>query len=198
MPAEPQQGSKTRPLVWLDHFHQQSHHGAGSVELAALPAFGDGELFQEILVDLPQHVGGLGLGAADFDVADQVHDLSQHLLVQVVTAEVFWQDSLQGVVVPLDDVHGPVDGCPDVLLSGPGLDDGPAGILGDPEHVPFFVLVGLFGVAPLVDLRLELFMEFLEGVRDVFQEHQWEYDVLVFGCVDVASECVRCCPELWP
>ena len=151
-------GVKYSSPVRLDHFHQQSYHGAGRVELAALAAFGDGELFQEILVDLSQNVGCLCLSAADPDVAYQVHDLTQDLLVQVVSAKVLGQNSLQGFVVPFDDVHGPVDGGSDVLLAGPGLDDGPSGLLGDPEYVPFPVLVGLFGVEALVYFRLELFV----------------------------------------
>ena len=47
-------------LVGLQHFHQQPHHGARSVELATLAALGDGELLQEVFVHLPQHIVSLG------------------------------------------------------------------------------------------------------------------------------------------
>ena len=103
---------------------------------------------------------------------------------------------MQGFVISFYDVHRPVDGCSDVLLPGLGLDVGPAGLHGDPEHVPFGVLVGLLGVIPFIGLRLQLLVEFFEGVGDVLQEHQGQDDVLVFGSINVAPEGVGRPPEL--
>ena len=64
-------------MVWLQHLHEEADDGARSVELAALSAFGQGELLQEVLINIADHVGGAGLGPADLDVAHQVDDLSQ-------------------------------------------------------------------------------------------------------------------------
>ena len=93
---------------------------------------------------------------------------------------------------------GPVDGGSDVFLASPGLNYGSPGFPRDPEHVSFPVLIGLFWVVALVGLRLELLMEFLGGVGDVFQEHQGQDNMLVLSGVDVAPEGVRRCPELGP
>ena len=62
--------------VRFQHLHQQAYHRARGVELTALASLGKGELLQEILVHLPQHVVGLGFGSTDPDVADQVHHLA--------------------------------------------------------------------------------------------------------------------------
>ena len=69
-------------LVGLQHLDEEAHHSARGVELAALAALGQGELLQEVLVDVAQHVGGAGVGPANLDVAHAVDDLSQAVLVQ--------------------------------------------------------------------------------------------------------------------
>ena len=66
-------------LVWLDHRHEQLHDRTGGVELAPLPAFGHGELFQEVLVDPSENVSCLGICSPDLDVADQVTSPSRCL-----------------------------------------------------------------------------------------------------------------------
>ena len=82
MPEEPQQGSYTRPLIGLQHLHQEAHDAARGVELAALPALGQGELLQEVLVHVAQHVRSAGLCASHLDVAHHVDHLPQSGLVE--------------------------------------------------------------------------------------------------------------------
>ena len=81
--------------------------------------------------------------------------------------------------------------------------DAPASFLGYPEDVVAGVLVTLFEerVDPLgLDavggkLLLEFLAAFLEAVRDVLQEHQAEYDVLVLAGFLVAAQLVCCFPQ---
>ena len=51
-------------------------------------------------------VGGQGLAAADLDVADQVHHVAQHLLVQVVSAVVLGKDALYIRLRPRPECSG--------------------------------------------------------------------------------------------
>ena len=75
-------GVEDAALVRREHLDQQPDDAAGRVELAALLAFGAGELREEVLVDAAQDVLGAVLLVAQADVADQVDELAEALLVQ--------------------------------------------------------------------------------------------------------------------
>ena len=64
-------------LVRLDHLDQQPDDAARRVELAALLAFGAGELAEEVLVDAAEDVLGAVLLAAEADGADEVDQLAE-------------------------------------------------------------------------------------------------------------------------
>ena len=105
-------------LVRLQHLHEEPHDRARGVELAALPALGQGELLQEVLVDVTQDVRGAGLGAANLDVAHHVDHLPEAGLVQGGPGVVLGQHVLERRVVLLDGDHGVVYQSPDGGLAG--------------------------------------------------------------------------------
>ena len=182
-------------LVRLQHLDEEPHDRAGSVELAALAALGQGELLQEVLVDVAQHVSGAGLGSTDHDVADHVHDLSQASLVQGRAGVVLGQHVLERRVVPLDGDHGVVDQPADVGLARLVPEVLPAGLGRHPEDVLSDVLVSVLG-GLLTQLVKHLRVALLECVGDVLQEDQAKDDVLVLGCVHAAAQGVSHAPEL--
>ena len=79
------------------------------VELAAALALGAGEPREEVLVDPAQGVLGAVGRAAERDVADQVDELTEPLLVEAGPAEVLGQHALEGGVVALDGRHRIID-----------------------------------------------------------------------------------------
>ena len=89
-------------VVGLDHLDEGADDAAGRVELAALLALGAGELAEEVLVDAAEDVGGAGGGVADRDVADQVDELAERLLVEALAGVLLGEHVLEGGVVALD------------------------------------------------------------------------------------------------
>ena len=135
-------------------------------------------------------------GAAERDVADQVDELAEALLVEAGAGVVLGQHALERGVVALDGGHGVVHQLADGGLRGAGLEVLPARLLGHPEDAGGAVLVGVFGVGALRLLGFELGVLGLEGVGDVLEEDQAEDDVLVLGRVHVVAQRVGGGPEL--
>ena len=107
-------------LIGLQHLDQQLDHAARGVELAALFAFGAGELRQKVFVDAAQHVLGSGCGVADLDIADEVDELAEPLLVQRRTGVVLGQYVFERRIVALNAGHGAIDELADRGLPAPG------------------------------------------------------------------------------
>ena len=82
------------PVVGLEHLDQELDHAARRVELAALLALGAGELREEVFVDTAEHVLGAARLVADLDVADEVDELAEALLVERWAGVVFRQARL--------------------------------------------------------------------------------------------------------
>ena len=182
-------------LVRLQHLYQQPHHAARRVELAALAAFGQGKLLQEVFVDAAQHVRGARLGPAQLDVADHVDHLPQASLVQRGPGVVLGQHAVERRVVPLDGGHGVVDGRPNGGLVRLTLQYRPARLGRHPEDALGAVFVRVFGVRAVDDLLLQLRVGFLERVGDVLEEDQAKDDVLVLGGVHAAAQGVGHAPH---
>ena len=181
--------------IGLQHLDQQLDHAARGVELPALLALGAGELGQEVFVDAAEHVLGTGLLVAHLDVADEVDELTEPLLVEGGAGVVFGQHVLEYGIVALDAGHGAVDELADGGLARLGLEMGPAGLRRHPEDVlgdVFVAVLGSFG-SPFGQNRR---MALLEGVGDVFQKDEPQDDVLVFGRVHAAAQGVRHAPQL--
>ena len=122
-------------LIRLDHLHQEPHHGAGRVELAALPALGQRELLEEVLVDAAEHIGRLRLGASHLDVAHEVDDLSEACLVQRRAGVVLRQHAIERRVVAFDGGHGLIHQPTDRGLAGLALQVRPTRLRWHPEDV---------------------------------------------------------------
>ena len=96
-------------LVGREHLDQHADDAGRRVELPALLALGAGELREEILVDAAQNVLGAVSRTAETDVADQVDELAEPLLVEAGAAVVLGQHALERGVVALDGGHRVVD-----------------------------------------------------------------------------------------
>ena len=103
-------------LERLEHFHDQGNDALGRVVLAPLLAFGQGELAEEVFVDVTKDVFGfqvqrlafvlLGTEIGIREVADQPGQLAG---VELHTGEVLVEHVLQACVLALDGLHGVVD-----------------------------------------------------------------------------------------
>ena len=178
------------------HLHQQPDDRGGRVELAALLALGAGELRQEVLVDAAEDVLRPAGRVPQADVADQVDELAEALLVQVGPGVLLGQHALERRVVALDGRHGVVDRLADGRLPRFGPQPRPARLRRHPEDVGRPILIGVFGVGPLVAFRLQRRVALLEGVGDVLEEDEAQDDVLVLGGVHVVAQRVGRGPEL--
>ena len=136
-------------LVGREHLDQHAHHVRGRVELAAALALGAGEPGEEVLVDAAERVLGAVGRAAERDVADQVDDLAEPLLVEAGAGVVLGQHALERGVVALDGGHRVVDERADRRLRRARLQVRPARLLRHPEDAGGAVLVaGLRGRRP--------------------------------------------------
>ena len=150
---------------------------------------------QKVFVDPAEHVLGAGLLVAHLDVADEVDELAEPLLVEGGAGVVFGQHLLERRVVALDAGHGDVDELADGRLARLGLQMRPAGLRRHPEDVLGDVFVAVLGClgAPFGQNRR---MALLEGVGDVFQKDEAQDDVLVLGRVHAAAQGVCHAPKL--
>ena len=194
MPDEPQHGIVDPAPVRLQHLDQHLDDAARGVELAALLALRTRELRQEVLVDPAEHVARAGVLVAHLDVADEVDQLTEPLLVECGPGVVARQHVLERGVVPLDSRHGLIDGQADGRLPRLRPQMSPAGLRRDPEDVLSDVLVPILGgvLAPLGEHCLTALFE---GVGDVLEENQAKDDVLVLGGVHRAAQGVGHRPQ---
>ena len=174
--------------VGFEHLDQELDDAARRVELAALLAFGARELREEILVDAAEHVLGAACLVADLDIADEVNQLAEPLLVERWAGIVLGQHTLERRVVALDASHRVVYELADGWLAGLRLQVRPACFGRYPENVLRAVFVGVLRVRTARLLRYELRVLLLERVGDVLHEDQAEDDVLVFCGVHAAAK----------
>src|SRR5665648_356238 len=104
-------------VVRLDHLHEQLDDRARGVELPALLALGAGELGEEVLVDPAELVPGTRVLVADRDVADEVDELPEALLVEGLAGVLLGKHILEPRVRALDVGHRVVDDPPDLGLT---------------------------------------------------------------------------------
>ena len=107
---------KDLAAVRLDDLHHQPDHRARGKELAAALAFGHGELAEEVLVDLSEHIA-LGIGRDIGEVLQQLRgDAAVLLGAGQAKVLVLGQHALQLGLVLLDRLHRLLDRLGDVLL----------------------------------------------------------------------------------
>ena len=180
-----------------NHLDEEADDAGGGVELAAVLSLGAGELGEEVLEDASKEVFGPAGGIGELDGADEVDEFAKAVLVEVGAAVVFVQGALEAGIVPFEGDHGVVDELADGRELGIGLEEGPAGLLRNPEDVGGEVLVLVFGIGPgVVALsRNELGVMLLEAIRDVLQEDKAEDDVLVLARIHVVTKLISGEPE---
>ena len=106
-PAGPGRGvADAHPLLRLQQLYDEAHHLAGRVELAALLAGVVGELVDQVLVGVAQHVAGVYLavaqvGVAEVQAGEVVEELADKALPVGRAAQLL-------LVVPVDPGEHPV------------------------------------------------------------------------------------------
>ena len=138
----------------------------GREVLAALFAFGQGELAEEIFVDVAEDVLGVQVGVLERDGGDQVDQAGQVGRVDLELGVGLVQDVLEAGVLPLDGLKGVVDQLADGRHAvggrlavadrdlGPDRQLGavlqrlPPGQGGDPEDVLLHVVVAVLQLGP--------------------------------------------------
>src|SRR5208282_1740881 len=81
-------------FVWCQHLDQDADDVRWRIELSAFLALGAGELRQEVLVHLTQNVLGTVCRTAEADVANEVDELTEPLLIEAGTPIILRQNSL--------------------------------------------------------------------------------------------------------
>lgn len=113
-------------MVGLDDLDDQLDDGLGGVEYAALLAFLQRKVAEEVLVDLAEGV------PRQIHRADELEQLLQHPVLQArVVAR---QGTLEVGVLVLDGLHGIVDSLADVVALGERQQVREAGGLGEEDH----------------------------------------------------------------
>ena len=143
-------------LVGREHLDQHPDDTRRRVELAAVLALGAGELREEVFVDAAEDVLGAVRRSAKADVADQVDELAEPLLVEAGAGVVLGQHALERGLSRSMAHHGVVDDLADRGLRRVGLEVRPARLLRHPEDVLGAVFVGSSGSAPRRPALIEL------------------------------------------
>jgi len=103
-------------LIGCEHLDQHAHDMGRRIELAAFLALGAGKLRQEVLVNAAQNVAGAVGRAAEADIADEIDQLAEPLLVEARARVILRQDGFERGVVALDRRHRVIDDLPDRRL----------------------------------------------------------------------------------
>jgi len=103
-------------LIGCQHLDEHAHDMGRRVKLAALLALGAGKLRQEVYVDLAKDVAGAVGQAAEADIADEIDQLAEPLLVEARTGIILRQDGFERGVVALDRRHRVIYDLPDRRL----------------------------------------------------------------------------------
>src|SRR5437660_9326691 len=93
--ARPAAGVVDAALVGREHLDQDAHHARRCIELPAAFALGASEACEEVFVHTAEHILGSVGSAAQCNVAYQVNDLSEALLIEARAAEIFRKHALQ-------------------------------------------------------------------------------------------------------
>ncbi len=108
-------------FVRCQHLNENADDVRGCVELSTLLTLGAGELREKVLVHSTENILGSVCGTTETDIADEVNELTETLLVETRTRIVFWEHTLERRVVPLDGGHRFVNDGSDLGLRGVAL-----------------------------------------------------------------------------
>lgn len=153
----------------LENFDDGFHDTCGGVEFAALDAFVASELCDAVFVGAAEQILAC-LGVAHVHVAEHIHHVAEHALVEVGGRVVLWEHAFERLVVLLDFDHRLVKNLADFGGVGGFRDFGPAGILRNKEDVFAHVFVEVFFEA--FAFGDEFVVAFFECGRNVTQEDE--------------------------
>ena len=108
-PTGPAARVKHAALVRRQHGNEGLDDTARGVELAALLAFGTGELAEKVFVNAPEDILRAILLVSQTDGTDEIDQLTEPLLVQGGAGVVLGQHAFEDTVVPFDVFHGVID-----------------------------------------------------------------------------------------
>ena len=183
----------------FEHGDKQFDDAAGRVELSALFAFGKGKFAEEIFKDMAENVGAVRGRILKGDAGNKVDQGTERRGIEVLARVDLGQNVLEGGIFLFDGVHGLVQQGAYVGVPGVVAQVGPAGGRRHKENVFCLVFVAVFGIGSFVFAFAfrEGCKERFKGIGDVFEKDQAEYDVLVFGGVNILAQLVRRAPELF-
>ena len=168
------------------------HDRTGRVELTGFLVGEVGELLDEVLVGITEHVVGHGC-VRQAHAREVVNEVDQQSIGQAVLVRPLdvTEDAVEGVRVRLlDFAHSPLDGLADV--GGARLQVRPVAALRNLEPVLFGQRRVLFVSSGLIE-RLDPL--FVVDVTDSLEEQQREDVGLEVGGVDGAAQDVGCIPQ---
>ena len=130
----------------MEHLDEQVHHAARRVELATILTFlRAGEHAEEVFVDASKDIVSPMISVrAETDRADQINELTKHLILEVLAAVVAWQHTCKCGVLAFDESHRLVNSLTDSWQLGLGLQLLPAGAIRNPEDVLTRIFVPIF------------------------------------------------------
>ena len=201
-------------LVRGEHGDQRLDDAGRGVELAALLAFGAGELAEEVFVNLAEHVAGVVDVFAKADGGHQINQFAEFAVRQLFlnfgAGVALVENALELGVFDFNAGQRVIDALADVGLLGGGAQVFPAGAFRHPEDIDLAVVVAVlqlsdeqFGVAVMQEIVVGRISKAPgqfgaaggEGVGNVFDENQAEHEVLVFGSIHVGAQLVGRGPE---
>lgn len=177
----------------LEDAHDGFHDACGGVEFAALDTFVACELCDAVFVGATEQILAC-LGVAHVHIAEHIHHVAEHALVEVGGRVVLGKYAFERLVVLLDFDHRLVENLADFGGVGGFRDFGPAGVLRNKEDVFAHVFVEIFFKA--FAFGDELVVAFFECGRDVAQEDEPGENFAVIRCGDVPPEFASGVPDL--
>ena len=165
------------------------------IELTPALTLGASEARKEVFIDATQHVLSAIGGAAERNVADQVDDLPEPLLVEPRPRKSFGNTPFRDGLSRSIAVMASSTSVPNSGLRRARFQVRPTCFLRHPEDIYGAVLVGVFGVGALCFLRFEFGVLRLEGIGDVLEEDQAENNMLVLRRVHIVTQRVGRRPE---
>ena len=173
--------------------HDGFHDTCRGVEFATLDAFVTRELRDAVFVGATEQILAC-LGVAHVHVAEHIHHVAEHALIEVGGRVVLGKYAFERLVVLLNFDHRLVKNLAYFGSVGGFRDFGPAGILRNKEDVFAHVFVEVFFEA--FAFGDEFVVTFFECGRDVAQEDEPGENFAVVRCGDVPPEFAGGVPDL--
>ena len=129
------------------------------------------------------------------DVGKEIDHITEAAFVQLWPCKVLRQNILESLVLFFNASHGIVNHRADLRRMRCLSNLGPTSFRGNKENTLRGILVDIL----LESLALceQFLILILETIRNIFEENQSQYNILVFGCVHVPTQHAGCVPDLF-